>query len=368
MSREKKLFPVTNYRIYSPTDLSRQWFVYWYEGKERKRKYGTINSGETYQARIDLAKKLIKELELIHRPHISETETAIRQYIKENRHLWKLRTFQEYTSVVNVFLEYLRGREVSLQLVKDFLQGIQQTRHATTYNKYRTVLKRIFDALGATYLLEDIKPIKSIATPARYFQAYQAARLAEVIEEEDPELWLFVQFIYYCFIRPTELRKLQIGDLMLDEREIRMPGHKTKNKKTEYVAIPDVFAPALEHLYMRSPGEYIFESSVRPGHPISKNTMYNRHKKILDNLNFGLGYSLYSWKHTGAVAAAKAGVGIKELQIQLRHHSLDQTDEYLRQMGVRDVHRIRHTFPKIGSRPIMDRQRPAASSASDVLD
>ena len=56
--------------------------------------------------------------------------------------------------------------------------------------------------------------------------------------------------------------------------------------------------------------------------------MTNRHCAILKLLNFGKGYQMYSWKHTGAVAAVKAGIGVKELQIQLRHHSLDETDKY----------------------------------------
>ncbi|PHN06936.1 tyrosine-type recombinase/integrase [Flavilitoribacter nigricans] len=364
MSREKKLFPVKEYLIYHPVDLGKQWFVYWYELGKRKKKYGEINQGETYQKRMDLARELIRELKAAHRPKFSKTESTIWKYIEQNKHLWKPRTYSEYVSMSKVLFQYLNGREVTQQLIQDFLQGLRATRHTTTWNKYRYALKRLFDGVGATYLFEDIKPIKTIKTPARYFQSHQAAQLAQVIAERDADLWLFVQFIYYCFIRPTELRHLQVGDLMLDEREIRMPGNKTKNKKTEYVAIPDIFVPALEPLYYRSPAEYIFPSPKKPNKPLSKNVMYRRHKKILDSLNYGEGYSLYSWKHTGAVAAAKAGVGIKELQIQLRHHSLDQTDEYLRQMGVRDVHRIRNIFPPIGARLTTAHRQPGASSVS----
>jgi len=47
------------------------------------------------------------------------------------------------------------------------------------------------------------------------------------------------------------------------------------------------------------------------------------------------------------VMAIKAGIGVKQLQIQLRHHSLDETDKYLRQMGVRDVGNLRSDFPGI---------------------
>jgi integrase len=76
--------------------------------------------------------------------------------------------------------------------------------------------------------------------------------------------------------------------------------------------------------------------------------MYRAHARILKDLRFGKGYTLYSWKHTGAIAVAKSGrVGVKELQIQLRHHSLDQTDQYLRQMGVQDLGRLQAHFPTV---------------------
>ena len=56
---------------------------------------------------------------------------------------------------------------------------------------------------------------------------------------------------------------------------------------------------------------------------------------------------LYSWKHTGAVMAVKAGIHIKQLQIQLRHHSLDQVDQYLRDLGVSDLSDLARSFPGI---------------------
>jgi len=167
------------------------------------------------------------------------------------------------------------------------------------------------------------------------------------IDEVNASLALFVRFMYYCFIRPKELRCLKVGDVLLEEGEIRVPSSASKNSKTQFIVIPDHFLPDLEFLYERPPGSYIFPSPRDPSKPLSKNVMYERHKIILNELNFGDGYTLYSWKHTGAVAAAKAGISVKELQLQLRHHSLDETDKYLRQMGVKDLANLKVTFPKI---------------------
>ena len=69
--------------------------------------------------------------------------------------------------------------------------------------------------------------------------------------------------------------------------------------------------------------------------------MYERHKKILKELDlWGKDYTLYSWKHTGVVSAYKARIDIKSIQLQCRHYSLEQTDIYLKSLGLykdRDV-------------------------------
>lgn len=69
------------------------------------------------------------------------------------------------------------------------------------------------------------------------------------------------------------------------------------------------------------------------------------HRAILRELGYGPKYQLYSWKHTGAIRAVKSGISVRELQIQLRHHSLDQVQEYLRQMGADDLEKLNKRYP-----------------------
>lgn len=122
----------------------------------------------------------------------------------------------------------------------------------------------------------------------------------------------------------------------------------SKNGKTEFVAIPEAFKVDLEFIRDLDPNQLIFESKVNPGKMIGVNTMTTRHLNILKDLNYTPGvYSLYSWKHTGAVMAVKNKVSLKHLQIQLRHHSLDQVDQYLRQLGVNDLNDLVNKFPEI---------------------
>lgn len=345
MPGEKKVFP--SFHVYSPQDISKKWFVYWYEGRKRVKKYGDINQQPTPEARMKAARQLISQLksEIVRR--VSKTEDTLQGYLQANATRWRPRTREQYHSLVNVLLAHLAGRELTQGLLAAFLESILLTRHPTTYNKYIDILRRICRGAGLYFDFEGIERAKASSSPARYFQQHQARRLLSHIDQADPELGLFVRFLYYCFIRPKELRMLRVGDVLLEEGDIRVPGEVSKNTKTQFVAIPAAFRPSLNFLYEKPAADYIFPSPQDASKPISKNNMYRRHKAILDELRFGQGYTLYSWKHTGAVMAAKAGISVKELQLQLRHHSLDETDKYLRQMGVKDLGRLREDFPGI---------------------
>ncbi|MFQ5447931.1 MAG: hypothetical protein ACE5FF_13465 [Saprospiraceae bacterium] len=112
------------------------------------------------------------------------------------------------------------------------------------------------------------------------------------------------------------------------------------------MTIPIAFRPTVSKLMMRSPKEFIFYKNDATK-PVPVNHMLKRFRNILNALGFGHEYKLYSWKHTGAVACVRAGVGVKQLQIQLRHHSLEEVDKYLRQLGVWDLEGLEEKFPGI---------------------
>ena len=347
MTKRKKNLPL-NFKIYDARgDLSKLWFVYYYEGSKRIKKFEGINLHDTAADRLAAAQQLIKKLKTAHLRKVSRVEEVIWHYIEVNSANWKKKTIEQYHSTANVLFEYLAGRTPTVRIMTEFMEKIKREKHPTTYNRYLAYTRRFLKEVGYDYLLDGFKTLKSNSTPARYFQLHQAKRLLKTIDEKDPELGIFIRYIYYCFIRPNELRQLRVGDLLLEEMEIRIPGNVSKNRKTQYIVIPEAFQPHLQDLFYKSPGEYLFPSKLDHTTHVGKNTMYHRHAQFLKELNYGYGYTLYSWKHTGAVAAAKAGISVKELQLQLRHHSLDQTDKYLRQMGVKDLTQLSTQFPGI---------------------
>lgn len=333
------------FHIYAPEDLRQKWYVEWYD-TTRRRKYGRINREATYEGRMASAKALVAALKAERIRKHSKAELAMVEWERSQQPRWRKKTQQQYRSIISLFTQYLNGREPTPDLVTAYLFEIESHKHPTTYNRTLSMLKRILKAIGYGYLLEDYKRLRSQSTPVRYFQAYQAKRIMRKLEADDAELALAVKFIYYCFVRPGELRMVKVGDLMLEDGEIRLPGHVTKNKKTRFAVIPKQFLPELLHLMERPANEYLFQGR-KAGQPVGANHFYRKHQAHIKELGFGEGYTLYSWRHTSAVTLHKAGYSIKEIQMQMGHHSAAQTDEYLRQLGVKDLGRMKADFPSV---------------------
>lgn len=348
MGSEKKVFP--EFKICGPADLSADWYVEWYgpTGKRHKRRTG-INRHKTASGRAAAAEALIEQIKKEMIPDQSPAEVRARDWLEDFRYTVRKKTYAAYRGKIDDLFDYLQGHPPTRSLVDSYFRDKRRQLHPTTYNKYLEQVGKVFREIDLPGdLLDGLEPLRAKSVPDRYYQKQQKSRLKRLISKEDPELWLFIQFIYYTFIRPnSELRLLQVMHLMLDEGKIFIPGTISKNRDSEYVAIPPVFLPAVRAQYEYSAAaDFLFPSRVVDDAPVSYNNMYARHRKYLKRLRFPNGYTLYSWKHTGAVAAIQAGVSVKDLQLQMRHKSLDQTDQYLRQMGVQQMRTIER-FPEL---------------------
>jgi integrase len=225
------------------------------------------------------------------------------------------------------------------------MDDIRVNRYSTTYNNYRRKLKRVLESIGYSNLFSDIDKIKENRRPARYFQRSQIDKLKPIIADKWPDLLLFCELQYYCFIRPKEARNLRAEHVLIDAEQILIIGDESKNKDSEYIVIPDQMVPRLQYIKNMPASNFIFPGVINKNAPIGENTMWRRHNDILKKLKFGKGFCLYSWKHTGAFHYIQNGGNVVQLSKQMRHHSLDQTMEYLRSIGVNDLGHIKANMP-----------------------
>ena len=354
MAHLKKICPDSKLDFFTyDDDPTKEWFV-WYraiDGSRCKIYKGINRKGMTIEQRYIAAKNLIEEVRKKF-PYVPKADLVIylHQYV-DSKNLRK-KSRQSYKSHIKALEDWYKGGRFRNKDAIDFLEHLKEKGNGdSTRHKYRQFFISAFSWMEKKNLWPenpfiDTDPIKARHTPYRYFQKPQMRELKRVISHRDPELWLFVQFIYYCFIRPGELRMMKVSDIIWDEKKLLLRSGISKNWKQQYVRIPDAFYPQVEEMWIdRSPGAFLFQRAGERS-PLPINEMSNRHRKILRELDYGKGFALYSWKHTGAVSFVRAGGNLKSLQLQLRHHSLDQVDAYIRDLGVGDMPDI-NTFPEI---------------------
>lgn len=343
MSAEKNFFAIRP----KSRSMSTRWYVeFTVEGK-RIRRFGNINHFNTEEQRLEAAKKLIVQLTLEFQFAVHPIQDRLLDEIEKLKPNYRAKTYQTYISKIKIFNSWIGEKGITEESVQAFFHYLNCNKANATYMKYLDLLRMLFKRLGIDSLLENIESLTVRSTSALYFQQYQIKRLKNVISESDPELWLCCQLLYYCFIRPGEQRQMKISDFLFDDWKIRMRGEITKNRRTQLVTIPDAFRADIEKLQERNPGEWLFPSLLDESKPVGVNQLSSRHRKVLRSLGFSLDHKLYSWKHTGAIACVKANISVKDLQIQLRHSSLQQTGEYLKQLDVYDLQRLEADFPAL---------------------
>ena len=228
-----------------------------------------------------------------------------------------------------------------------------------TIQKYRQILMALFEYLEQKNKVE-VNPVYNIPKVKRFkdeaprpISEHDLKRFRETIKRDDPQLWLAIEFEYYCFLRPgKEIRLMQIRDIDFTRGIINVSRFRSKTNRPKYPTIPTIFLTELREVYRlheQPQGQYIFGSNQQPGDkPIGKNSLRFRFNKIRSKLNMPKEYKLYSWKHTGNVRADDCpDITMREMQDQNGHASLVTTEKYLANKGGRINSAIRDFFPSI---------------------
>lgn len=356
MNYEKKF---ASWKIYDAKgDITKRWFVYTTRNGKRVKLYGDINTWPDAATRRARALAIIAEQTKAEAPatgHLSEVWKALEQ----RKNQLRPKTWQTYVSKYRRLvtwasaqgLDRVQPQHWTSDHIKDFLASMGRI-SPTTWNHYTQLFRGIWrDILlpGVRNPWDGVKYKKQNPTPALYFSEFQIRELKEAIQKQSPQLWLCCQFIYYCFIRPGELRNLKIGDIQFKESRILIRGEVAKNKRQQYVAIPEAFKPMIARLEGLPQGYYVVSAAGEPGETrIGHNWMKINHQAVLTAKGYDTRrHKLYSWKHTGAIAAVKAGISLKYIQLQLRHSSLDQVNAYLKDIGLVDIGDLVDRFPEI---------------------
>lgn len=229
--------------------------------------------------------------------------------------------------------------QVRYEHCDEYMQWLRRDRNLsnTTYNNYLSFLK-----LNFNYLVSQQKLDYSPATRLKTLNIEESENVHfpkkvknKLLEAYPESLRIVAQYIYYTFIRPGELRKLQVRHV--HEKSIFIPGNISKNRKSAHVIITPAMERLLQELQVRKmpPSYFLIGEQGKPSQrQIGINYFTAMHLKIRKALDLGEEYTLYCWKHTGVTDTYRQTRDIDFVSRQCRHSSLDMTKRYLRGLGL----------------------------------
>jgi integrase len=358
MASEKKFFPVL-YPL--DRDIRKQWFISykvedWTNGGLAKKKYtGLLNRLPTAAQRISKAKEYMDMMQkgeplpdyqgMREVPVNALTNKQTTNIISCCKRWYNLRvaegkkpaTIAQNKSKLHVFYKWL----VSNNLHNLAIGAIDDTHAleyiaylttekklaATTINHHKALLANVWDLYKKKLKENPWREIKNKPKRTKHLDSYPMY-LKQCINENlpvyDQQLWIFLQCIYYCAIRPqSELRFLRIENIDFEQSTIKVPAEFSKNGKERIVVVYNKLLEQMKAIGYdhAKPYHYIFSYYGLPGEKrVGKNYFIRRWDDFREAFNIPKQYKLYGSKHTGGQALA-----IKTNTYIVQEH-MDHTD------------------------------------------
>jgi len=336
-------------------DLAKTWFVKYYSpaGKPVKL-YGKLAWYHTVKEKEAEGARIIAEIltpGTIAEKRRTDLTALLGEMLEYKRPALELKSYQSYFSILKGFtLWYRAATKKGAVPPGEYARHMQlQGFHKNTVRNRITVLRGLAIEKKITpNPFDGIKVKKTKGTSKLPFTAAQIDLIKKEISTGDAQLWLAIQFMYYLFLRPKELRLLKIGDILFSDNKLILPGTVAKDDDTILKAVPMPLRPALAALSCYPAHYFIFSKQGMPGAAaLGVNYLSNRATLYLRKLNFSHRYTFYSFCHTGIKNAALCGIPIKQLQLQKGHADLKMFDEYLKDLGINDCTQLVTDFPAL---------------------
>jgi integrase len=341
-------------------------------GKRNYLEYYAVHRNSKYKKRVIISKgfsvsndfEVLKKIAESHfKNNITNFEkpdniSKLHEYIYNQQYRLKPRTYTQFFGIVSKYVTWCISKrivphKISYSNVEQYVNHFSIGKKTGTIFNNVLVLKSVFNGLKKTNEVKEnnfalLPKIKRSATSLAVFNTNQREAIKQYTMTNNKQLYKALLLVFSCGIRPNELRYIQVFDFDFEQGVLEIKGEDAKNGTTQKVHVPGYVLKEFEYIKNYNFNSYIFTKSGTPGTIIvHRNYLNNEHKKVLEILNIRGRYALYSWKHTGAVAMVRAGINIKLIQLQLRHSSLDMTNEYLKNLGITDNDDLKNKMPTL---------------------
>jgi integrase len=273
--------------------LQKNWFVYFSfrnpkTGFLEKQPFikGGVNHYKTKEERIEILETYRRNLSRIlkegYNPYeASGAENEIKS-VKEafvfglgiKKNMMTENSYIRFKSRIKRFELYLESKgftnrfitSVDKSIVLDYLNMVLDTSSARNRNNTRTDISSLFQVLEdndviASNFVSKLKILKATPKRNKSYSENKLERIYQYLEQEDPNLLLFIKFVSYNFLRPIEVCRLKVEDINLREMKLTV---KAKNKLVKEKIIPSILVEELSFLSKYKDSDFLFTPKGEP--------------------------------------------------------------------------------------------------------
>ncbi len=223
-------------------------------------------------------------------------------------------SYTNYQGRIKRFLAWLDNNDIksssgisalNKKIFNDYLNSVLEKSGPTNRNNTRGDLSSLVqllvdnDYMTSNYI-KSISILKSKPERNKTYSSKQESDILTYLEDNDPILLLYVQFITYNFLRPIEVNRLKIDDLDLEGKKLFV---RAKNKAVKVKIIPQKILDLLPDLSQMNKNHYLFTPTAIGGEwkaeENNRRDYYSKKFKVVKDI-FGMdkNYGLYSFRHT----------------------------------------------------------------------
>lgn len=259
-------------------------------------------------------------------------------------------TANAYNSYMNQFINYIKEKNLIKTYVNEWKKSdIEEYINSrkrkgikiTSLNNNISFIKKMFAwAFEEDYIkkniTENIKKIKNTEyTERKIYSDAELRKIADYLEKNDFDFYVFTQLVFSCFLRPIEIQRLQVHNIDFENKKIVIGGEKTKNHKKRIIVIPlemwnktHKFWEQIKHL---NKDMYLFGEDFKPSKQqiAYPNTSTVKWNKIKEELNLPKECLLYGLRHTGITKLLEnKNLTPNEVRLHTGHESIQMLERY----------------------------------------
>ncbi len=296
----------------------------------------------------------------------SQLQKLFKEYINECQFSMCLRheTIRGYMAVFNLFSkvmsEICSTKELSTEMLNLFFKRIKTRSRIVGKNTIKTGVKSstiktqyskltvFFEWLCKKGYLEQ-NPLKNIKAPQVNYDDFRRLEDEEInriysaiIRCSSNTLLLrrdtlMVSLLLFCGIRKGEFVSLQVKDIDIEKKEIRVNGETSKSKRTRVLKIHPTLLLHLKDYFKerRSLKTERLIISNRGDAGLTREGLKHWVKNL--SVKSGVNFHLHQFRHTFACKLVEANVNIFKIQKMMGHQNISMTMRYTRSLQTEDM-------------------------------